>query len=376
MWFGTAVVLMWAGIGVAGEQRCFIGTYTRGGSVSEGIYTSVFDDQAGTLSTPILAATADNPSFLAVHPNGQFLYACLETADLDDTGSGGVAAYRIDPQSGKLSELNQRLTQGGAPCHCNVDATGRFLLVANYLGGNAIVFPIDEDGSLGAASCVIGHVGAGPNTNRQAGPHAHSINLSVDNRFAYVADLGIDRVMIYRFDDERGLLVPNGSGPGIVPDGGGPRHFCIHPSGKFAWSNNELTAEVTSFQRDPSSGSLRATQNITTLPADFEGRKSTAECLVHPNGRYLYVSNRGHESTASFAIDQQSGKLTSLRVTPTEGKEPRNFFIHPSGQWLLAENQNTDSIVVFSLDPDTGAIVPTESRVTVGRPVCLRMLSR
>ena len=359
----------------AAEHRVFIGTYTRGTSSADGIYTSIFDDESGRLSPPTLATKADNPSFLAIHPGMDVVFACNETNDFGGESTGAVSAFRIEKSDGTLTLINQQPTGGGAPCHCNVDATGRFLLVANYVGGNVAVFPIGENGALAARSCLINHVGSGPNTQRQEAPHAHSINLSSDNRFAYAADLGTDRIMIYRFDDQAGRLVPSAADSVAVPAGAGPRHFSIHPAGRFAFSNNELTCEVTAFSRNPTTGSLTAIQQISTLPAGYDGRKSTAECLVHPDGRFLYVSNRGHDSIAVYAINQDNGHLTNIEIERTGGQEPRNFVLDPTGRWLLAENQNSDTVVVMKVDAGTGALTRTQNIISVGKPVCIRIIA-
>lgn len=359
---------------VAAEQRLYFGTYSRGDSSSEGIYTAKFDDETGQLSPPTLAVEADNPSFLAVHPDRRLLFACNETADFTGKPTGAVSAFSVDAASGQLTLINQQPSGGGAPCHCVVDATGRFLLVANYLGGNAAVFPIQGDGSLAERSCLIQHTGSGPDSRRQSAPHAHSINLSDDNRFGYVADLGIDRIMIYRFDDQRGLLVPSAVDPAVMPAGGGPRHFSLHPNGRFAYANNEMTAETSAFVRNPETGRLTLQQTISSLPEDFEGRRSTAECLVHPNGKFVYTSNRGHDSIAVYKIDQDSGRLHPVQIAKTGGREPRNFFILPNGKWLLAANQNSDTVVVFALDSSSGKLTETAQRISVGRPVCIRLL--
>lgn len=359
--------------GSADERRLFIGTYTRGDSTSEGIYTATFNDETGTLSRPRLAAAADNPSFLAVHPTRPLLFACIETNDYQGQPTGAVAAYQREA-SGQLTLINMQPSEGGAPCHCNVDATGQYLLVANYLGGNVAVFPIGEDGRLQPASCVINHIGSGPDKSRQEAPHAHSVNLSADNRFAYVADLGIDRVMIYRFDSENGRLVPSAADATATVAGGGPRHFALHPNGRFAYSNNELTCEVSVFERDPVSGGLTVTQNISTLPDGFDGRKSTAECLVHPTGKFLYVSNRGHDSVAVYDIDASSGQLKRIEITSSGGREPRNFRLTPDGQWLLTANQNSSHLQVFRVQSN-GGLDPQGQPIAVGKPVCLRFVN-
>lgn len=356
----------------ADEHRLYIGTYTRGDSSSDGIYTTTFDTATGILANPVLATKADNPSFLAVHPKRPLLFACIETNDYEGKPTGAIAAYRREP-SGLLTLINQQPTRGGAPCHCNIDGSGKFVLVANYLGGNAAVFPILNDGGVGEATCVINHMGSGPDSARQEAPHAHSINLSQDNRFAYVADLGIDRIMIYRFDDENGKLIPSAADSVSTVQGGGPRHFAIHPNGQFAYTNNELTCQVTAFRRSNSSGALEPLQHISTLPDGFDGRKSTAECLVHPSGEFLYVSNRGHDSIAVYSIASNSGLLKLLEIEKTGGREPRNFRITSDGKWLLAENQNTNTVNVFVV-AENGMLTPTEQSISVGKPVCIRFV--
>ncbi|MFO0979572.1 MAG: lactonase family protein [Planctomycetaceae bacterium] len=356
---------------MADKVRIYIGTYTEG--LSKGVYTCEFDDEAGTLSEPVLAAELKNPSFLAIHPSGKFVYAVNEISEGPGRGQGGVTALKVNGD-GTLTKINDQVSEGGAPCHCNVDATGKNLLAANYVGGNVVVFPINEDGSLGPVSCNMQHEGSSVDKSRQEGPHAHSINLSSDNRFAYAADLGIDKIMIYQLDAEKHTLAPSNPPAALVTPGGGPRHFAIHPSGNFAWTNNEMTMVVTGFRRDAQTGALFAIQEISTIPGGYNGRKSTAECLVHPTGKFLYVSNRGHETITAYSIDQETGLLKYLENEQTGGKEPRNFYIEPKGKWLLAENQNSDSVFVFGIDQETGMLNPTGRSITVGKPVCIRML--
>lgn len=359
--------------GFAEPYRTYFGTYTVGDSKSEGIYTATFDSDTGMLSDPVLAAQSVNPSFLAIDAKRGWVFAVNEVSEGEGRGNATVSAFRIKPD-GLLQFINSKPSHGGAPCHCNIDATGKFLLIANYVGGNIAVYPIADDGSLQDASCIVNHEGSSIDQSRQQGPHAHSINLSSDNRFAYVADLGTDKIMIYRFDDNAGTLVAASPAYAAVTPGGGPRHFSLHPSGKFAYTNHELTAMVTGFRRDSQTGSLTTISTVSTLPDKAQTRTSTAECLVHPSGRFLYVSNRGHDSVACFQIDQSSGDLTRVAVTSTQGQEPRNFFIDPTGKWLLAANQNSDTLVVFAIDQQTGSISPTDNRIEVGRPVCVRML--
>ena len=355
----------------AGTVRLYIGTYTAGDSISKGVYTCEFDDATGQLTEPVLAAELKNPSFLAIHPSGKFVYAVNELSEGGGKGQGGVTALKIEAD-GRLTKINEQPSGGGAPCHCNIDATGTALLTANYGGGNVMVYPIAADGSLQPASCNIQHEGSSVDKSRQEAPHAHSINLSSDNRFAYAADLGIDKIMIYNFDAATHQLTPARQAAALVTPGGGPRHFAIHPSGKFAWANSEMTMVVTGFSRRPEDGSLFAIQEISTIPGGYNGRRSTAECLCHPTGKFLYVSNRGHESIAAYTIDETSGLLTFVENEQTGGREPRNFYIEPTGKWLLAENQNSDSVFVFSINQQTGALDPTGRSIKVGKPVCIR----
>ena len=368
-----SAILLFSETAQAERYRVFVGTYTGGDSISKGVYSCEFDAETGKLSDPVLAAELINPSFLAIHPSGKYLYAVNEVSEGPGRGNGAVTALTINAD-GTLTKINHQASEGGAPCHCNVDATGTNLLIANYGGGNVAVYPISEDGSLKPVSCNIQHEGSSVDKSRQGAPHAHSINISSDNKFAYAADLGLDKIMIYKLDAEAHTLTPASQPAALVTPGGGPRHFAIHPSSKFAYTNNEITMVVTGFSRNLEDGSLKAIQEISTIPAGFDGRKSTAECLVHPSGKFLYVSNRGHETITAYTIDQETGLLTYVENEPTGGKEPRNFFIDPSGKWLLAENQNSDTVYVFSIDQQTGALKPTGDFVTVGRPVCIRMV--
>ncbi|MEZ6040706.1 MAG: lactonase family protein [Planctomycetaceae bacterium] len=356
-------------------HRLYIGTYTVGGSSSEGIYTCSFDDETGAISTPVLAAEAINPSFLAIHASGKFLYAVNEVSEGEGRANGGVSAYRIQ-EDGMLTLINQQPSLGGAPCHCNIDGTGKFLLIANYVGGNIVVYPIGDDGALGPASCNVQHEGSSVDKSRQEAAHAHSINLSADNRFAYAADLGTDRIQIYRFDESSGILEAASPSSVSVEPGGGPRHFSIHPNGKFAYSNNELTCMVSVFHRDREHGGLTRIQDLSTLPKDTEAsvRRSTAECLVHPTGKFAYVSNRGHDSIAVYTVNSDDGTLTLVDVVSTGGQEPRNFVIAPNGLFLLAENQNSDTVITFEINQTTGNLKSTDHMVEVGRPVCIRFL--
>jgi 6-phosphogluconolactonase len=350
----------------------YIGTYTRG--ASQGIYHCRLDPSTGDLSSPQLAAAVQNPSFLAIHPNRHWLYAAGELGDFRGTKTGAVSSFAIDSATGSLSLMNQQSSGGSGPCYLVVDAAGKNVLVANYGGGSVAVLPLQNDGKLGEPSCVVQHEGSGPDRQRQQGPHAHSINLDPANRFSFVADLGLDKVFVYRFDTNHGKLLANDPPAVAVAPGAGPRHFAFHPSGKFAYVINEMHSTVTAFTYSAADGKLQKLQTITTLPDGFQGSSTTAEIQVHPTGKFLYGSNRGHDSIAVFAIDQTSGRLTFVEQESTQGKTPRNFGIDPTGKFLLAANMDSNVIVVFGIDPLTGALTPTAHRIDVPTPVCVKLL--
>ena len=352
----------------------YVGTYD--GEKSKGIYAFRFDRATGRLTPLGLAAESRNPSFLAIHPNRRFLYAVNEVDDFaGKKNNGGVSAFAIDGHTGRLRLLNQQSTGGGSPCHLIVDATGRNLLVANYMGGSVAVLPIRPDGSLREAAAFIQHTGSSLNKQRQEGPHAHGVYLDSQNRLAAVADLGLDKVLIYRFDPRRGSLAANEPPFGSVKPGAGPRHFAFHRNGRFAYVNNEMASTVTAFAWDGKKGTLNELQTLPTLPEGFAGDNSTAELELHPTGRFLYVSNRGHDSIAVFAVDQREGRLRFVEHRGTQGKTPRSFGIDPSGQFLLAANQGGDTIVVFRIDHRTGRLTPAGHVGEVGKPVCIKFLS-
>lgn len=350
----------------------YVGTYTQRGS--KGIYLFTLDSESGRVEKVGLAADTPNPTFLAIHPNHRFLYAANEIGDFQGKPSGAVSAYSIDSGTGALKLLNQQPSGGGGPCHLVVDKAGKNVLAANYGGGSVTVIPIESDGSLANPSEFIQHEGKSVNLQRQEGPHAHSINLDAANRFAFAADLGLDKIMIYRFDPAKGTLKPNAPAFASLDPGSGPRHFAFHPGGKFAYVINEMASTVTAFTYDSKAGELHRIQTITTLPAGFTGESTTAEVQVHPSGKFLYGSNRGHNSIAIFHIDPASGKLTPIGHESTQGATPRNFRMDPSGRFLLAANQDTDSVVVFRIDPATGKLTPTGQKVDVSMPVCIRMI--
>ena len=357
----------------AAKLRLYVGTYTSG--ESEGIYLCEMDSETGALTRQGVTKGVVNPSFLAIHPSQKYLYAVNEVGDFQGEKSGAVSAFAIDAATGKLTLLNQQSSLGGAPCHLVVDAAGKNVLVANYTGGSIACLPIASDGRLRAASSSVQHEGSSVNPRRQEGPHAHSINLDAANKFAIVGDLGLDQVLVYRFDSGQGTLVANDP-PGIaVKPGAGPRHFSFHPGGRFGYVINELQRTVTAFAYDAATGSFQTLQTISTLPPGAKPVGSTAEVRVHPNGKFLYGSNRGHDSIVVYRINQDTGKLTYVENESTQGKTPRNFTLDPTGKFLLAENQQSNSIVVFAIDPETGALQPTGHSLEIPSPVCIRMIA-
>jgi len=352
----------------------YVGTYTSK-TTSKGIYAYRFDSDKGQLTSIGVAAETIDPSFLAVHPNGKYLYAVNEIANFNGGTSGAVSAFAIDEKTGALKFLNQVPTRGAGPCHVSLDKEGAFVLVANYDSGSIASFPVHDDGSLGTTSGFVQHSGSGPNKERQEGPHAHWIGTSPDNRFALAVDLGLDQVIVYGFDSIKGVFTPMLSGFAKVKPGAGPRHLAFHPNGKFAYVLSEMESSVTVFSYQPKTGGLTSLQTIFTLPKDYSGPKEAAEIAVHSSGKSLYTSNRGHDSIAVFAIDEKKGTLKSLGQVLTGGKTPRHFAIDPTGSYLLAENQESNNIVVFHIDPATGSLTPTGQTVEVPSPVCITFVA-
>jgi 6-phosphogluconolactonase len=353
----------------------YVGTYSEEGSKSKGVYVYRFDPDTTELTSVGLAAESTNPSFLAVHPNHRFLYAVNEVGDYKGQKSGAISAFAIDRATGKLTLLNEVVSKGADPCYITVDKSGKYVLVANYTGGSVAVFRVLEDGRLGEASAFVQHTGHGMDPERQDGPHAHSIDLSPDNRFAIVDDLGLDVSLVYRFDSAQGALTPNDRKFAKSDPGAGPRHFALHPNGQFAYVINEMQSTVSVFGYDGAGGVLRPLQTISTLPKGFSGHKEAAEIQVHPSGKFLYASNRGHDSIAVFAIDANKGTLTPIEYVPTKGKTPRSFEIDPAGSLLFAANEKSDNIVVFRIDPQTGRLTPTGQVLEVAEPVCVKFVA-
>src|SRR5216117_1598826 len=335
---------------VTKEFLVYIGTYT--GAKSKGIYVARFDPASGRLGAPELAAESVSPSFLAIHPNQRFLYAANETGDFAGKKSGAVSAFVIDSHSGKLTPLNQQPSGGDGPCHLAVDKTGKTVLVANYGGGSVEAVPIKPDGSLDAPTSFIQHRGSSVDKQRQEGPHGHFITSDAANRFALVCDLGLDKVVVYKFDPANSSLVANDPPSASVAPGSGPRHLAFHPGGRYAYVINEMKCTMTAFSYDPARGELKEVQNLSTLPGGetLKPNYSTAEVEAHPSGKFLYGSNRGHDSIVVFAIDEQTGKLARVENTSTQGKTPRSFGLDPGGRYLLAANQDSDNVVAFRID--------------------------
>lgn len=350
------------------ETDVYFGTYT--GAESKGIYHSTLNLDTGALTEPTLAAEIASPSFVAIHPNGKFLYAVSES------GEGAVSAFAIGADAG-LTLLNQQGTGGGGPCHLSLDPAGKALLVANYGGGSVSSYPIAEDGKIGKAGAFIQHEGSSTDPRRQAGPHAHSVNVDPAGKRAFVADLGLDKILVYELDAAAGKITPNTYEFFKFPGGQGPRHLSFHPSGRFVYSNLEMTLEVAAFAHDPETGELEYLGKESTVEEGTPAKgNSTAECLVHPSGKWVYVSNRGPNSIAAFRIDQNTGELAFIEREPTQGEIPRGFGIDPSGKFLVAANQKTGNVAVLRINQDTGELEPTGHGVKVGSPVNVRFLVR
>lgn len=350
----------------------YVGTYT--GEKSKGIYAYRLDAGTGMLTSLGLAAETVNPTFLAIHPNGRFLYAANEIDAYQGQRSGALSAFALEAKTGKLTLLNQQPSGGPGPCHLTVDRTGKYVLAANYGGGSITVLPIQEGGQLGTATAFVQHQGSSVNAQRQAGPHAHGIYLDPSNRYAFVCDLGLDKILCYRFDANRGALTPNEPPFTATQPGAGPRHFTFHPNGHFAYAINELNNTINAYVFDDKQIELKAVQTVRTLPDDFQGNSTTAEIAVHPSGKFLYGSNRGHDSLAAYLIDSQNGMLKLVGIQSTQGKAPRSFAIDPAGRFLVVANQSTHDLRVFRIDLQTGRLTPTGQVVEVGAPVCIQFL--
>ena len=362
----TLVISQFSCVSSSSETLVYMGTYTKGSS--EGIYVAKLNSETGELSAPLLAAKIDNPSFVALHPAKKYLYAVTETS----ADKAVVVSYSIN-KDGTLNKINEQPAKGAAPCHLSVDPEGKTLLIANYAGDNCASFPLAADGSIQAGK-YYKHTGSSVDPKRQKGPHPHSINLDPQNKRAFVADLGIDKIVVYNVNHHDSSLQKHSAIS--LPPGGGPRHFSFHPSGKWAYTNLEMTREVVAMSYDQNNGILKKIQRLSTLPKDAPASGSTAECLVHPSGKWLYISNRGHNSIAVFAINQTNGMLTPVEVEPTLGEIPRGFGISPDGKFIVAGHQMTDKVTVFKINQENGSLEFTGKSIPVNAVVNVRFLER
>lgn len=348
----------------------YVGTYTGPGR-GEGIYVYRLDPANGALAHVQTVSDLNSPTFLALHPRLPFLYAVERQMAGGDANVGAVAALAIDPGSGALTLVNRQASGGASPCYVSVRPGGGQAFVANYASGHVASLPIEGDGRLGAASSVFHHQGSGPDPKRQAGPHAHCIAPDPAGGYALACDLGIDKVMVYRAGAADGGMVPNSPPHGALPPGAGPRHLAFHPSGRYVYVINELDSTLSAFAYDAGRGALELMQTVTTLPAGFSGTNHPAQVIVHPAGRFVYGSNRGHDSIAIFAVDAATGQVTAVGHESTQGRNPRNFNVDPSGTLLLAANQDTDNVVAFRIDAEAGSLTPTGQSTETPAPVCV-----
>ena len=361
---------------LARETLVYVGTYT--GDESKGIYLFRMETDNPEVSQNVLlplglAAETPNPSFLEIDPNRNLLFAVNEVEEFNGKPTGSVTSFRIDRDAGTLTQLSQASSGGGGPCHLVLDETGRNVLVANYGGGSVAVLPVDADGRLGEPTEVVQHTGSSVNPDRQEGPHAHCVTMSPDNKFAFVCDLGLDKIMAYRFDAENGKLTPAEPAFASVAGGAGPRHMAFRPDGRFAYVSNELNSTITAFAYDAEAGALTEVQTVSSLPENFDGPNSGAEIAVHPSGKYLYASNRGHESVVLFEIDPD-GKLEFVEEQGTGGKTPRNFGIQPSGDHLAIANQGSNTLLLCRIEGGNGRLKPSGVFAEAPTPVCVVFL--
>ncbi len=370
---------------MANEMLVYVGTYTEPirfgtGKIlegkGEGIYLYRMNPATGALEFASKTAGVVNPSYLAIHPTQRFLYAVNELKMYEDKPTGTISAFTVDAKSGKLEFLNRRPTHGTDPCHVAVDGKGGHVFVANFMSGSVCVLPVEKDGSLGPACDFVQHVGSSVDPVRQKGPHAHSVTLDPATRFAFVPDLGLDKLLIYQFDRARGMLDPHAVAWIKVKPGAGPRHVALHPGGRLAFLINELDSTLAALSFDRKKGVFKELQLVPTLPSGFQGESTCADVQVAPSGRFVYASNRGHDSLVIYRIDQRRGRLVYVGHQSTQGKTPRQFEIDPTGRFLLVGNQDTDTIVPFRIDPRTGTLAPTGQFVQVPTPVCVKFLWR
>jgi 6-phosphogluconolactonase len=355
----------------AATHVVYVGTYT--GEASKGIYAFKFDDSSGALSPIGLVAETPSPSFVVASADGRFVFAVNELEKYGGAASGSVTSFAVDKGTSRLTQLSVQPTGGAGPCHLALDRTGRYLAVANYSGGNFAVFPVGADGRLQPAVSVVTGEAPGAGASRPAKPLGHEVVFSADNRFLIAADKGQDRLFVYRFDASTGKLTPNDPPAVSLAPGSGPRHFVFHPGGRWVFAIAEQAATITTLLWDPRTGGLASKTSVSTTPA---GQKtgSTAEIAIHPSGRFVYGSNRGHDSIAVFSVGAE-GVLTPVEFEPTRGKTPRHFALDPGGRWVIAANQGSGTLAVFSIDQATGALSPVGPPAAVGSPVCVLFMN-
>lgn len=362
-----------AGRSNAGKEfLVYIGSYNT--ARGKGIHAFRFDAATGRLTSMVLGTEAVNPTFVTASQDGRFLYATKEVTRHEGRKSGSVKAFAIDRKTGKLRFLNEAASGGTIPCYVALDKTGRYALVANYGSGSVEIIEVRSDGRLGKVTAFVQYAGSSVNPERQAGPHTHSINVSPDNRFALAADLGLDKVFVYRFDAKAGTLAPNDPPYAVVNEGSGPRHIAFARNGRFVYVIGEMKSNITVFSYDARRGAMRKLQTISTLPKGHKLQSDCAEVAVSPNGKFVYGSNRGHDSIAVFAADAKKGTLTPVERTPSGGRCPRHFAFDPTGRYLLVANQESDSVVVFAADRNTGRLIATGEKAVVSSPACVRFV--
>jgi 6-phosphogluconolactonase len=354
---------------VVSAQIMYVWTYTNPQSKAKGIYAYRFDAKTGKLADMGLMAETPSPSFLALHPNGRFLYAINEVNTFQGKKAGSATSYAVDRTSGKLTQLNQVSTGGPGPCHLIVDATGKTLLVANYAGGSFASFPIMADGKLGEAASLVQDTGSSIDKARQGEPHGHSVNLPKSNKFMLGADLGTDKVMIFKLDAANGKIIANDPPSASVKPGSGPRHLVIAPDQKHVYVVNEMGSSVSTMDFDSNTGAMKEVDVVSTLPADFKGQSACAEIAIDAAGKFVYASNRGHDSIAVFAVDPKTARLKLIQNESSGGRTPRAFVLDPSGNWVVAGNQDTNNIAVLKVDKGTGKLTATGGKYDLGAPV-------
>jgi 6-phosphogluconolactonase len=364
------VAAAWAALAVwpaaAADLTVYFGTHTAG--PGKGFSASHFDTVTGALSKPEFLLETPAPAYYIIAPGGRRLYSCNST--------GFVSAYSIDPANAQLKLINQKPSGGGDPSYISLDRTGRYVFVANYEGGNIAVWALEADGSLGERTAFVQHTGSSVNPQRQTHAYAHSIRVDPTNRFVLVADLGLDKLFVYKFNVKDGSLAPNDPPFAKSAPGSGARHVEFHPNGRWVYLITEMADTIMLFDWDSKRGALTEVQTVSTLPKDFQGVSTCAEVRVHPSGKFVYASNRGRDSIAVFSVDSKTGKLTFIEDVPSGGKMPRNFDMDPTAHWMLVANYESNNVMVFRIDQQTGKLTPTGQPVTAPSPYCPRFLVR